>query len=175
MSRTFFVLSIKSKHFIIRWHHHCSLPTLILYTNCFSILHPFHKSFPVFLPVFHRIKMHLAICITVGVTGFEPAASRSQSECSTKLSYTPSNSAYQRQYPMRIKSKEDTTKDGTYNCSSFIVFVNCFVNHFLALLLCDVVLRFDFIHSMTHGCPIIYSKILTDVPRYRQKQNLCRD
>ena len=64
MSRTFFVLSVKSEHFIIRWHHHCSLSTLILDTNCFPILHSVHESFPVFLPVFHRIKMHLALCIS---------------------------------------------------------------------------------------------------------------
>ena len=51
---------------------------------------------------------------------------------------------------MRIKRKEDTAKDGTYNCSSFIVFVNCFVNHFLALLFCYKVLRFDFIHPVRH-------------------------
>ena len=51
---------------------------------------------------------------------------------------------------MRVKRKEDNAEDGTYNCSSFIVFVNCFVNHFLALLFGDVVLRFDFIHPVRH-------------------------
>ena len=59
MSRTFFVLSVKSEHFIIRWHHHCSISVLVLYTNCFPILNSFKKSFPVLLPVFHGIKMHL--------------------------------------------------------------------------------------------------------------------
>ena len=29
------------------------------------------------------------ICMQIGVTGFEPTAARSQSGCSTKLSYTP--------------------------------------------------------------------------------------
>ena len=51
---------------------------------------------------------------------------------------------------MRVKRKEDTAKDGTYNCSSFIVFVNCFVDHFLTLLLGDVVVRFDLIHPVRH-------------------------
>ena len=51
---------------------------------------------------------------------------------------------------MRIKRKEDTAEDGTYNCSSFIVFVNCFVDHLLALFFSDVVLRFDFIHPVRH-------------------------
>jgi len=51
---------------------------------------------------------------------------------------------------MRIKRKEDTAEDGTYNCSSFIVFVNCFVDHFLALFFSYVVLRFDLIHPVRH-------------------------
>ena len=51
---------------------------------------------------------------------------------------------------MRIKRMEDTAEDGTYNCSSFIVFVNRFVDHFLALLFGDVVLRFDLIHPVRH-------------------------
>ncbi len=51
---------------------------------------------------------------------------------------------------MRIKRKEYTAEDGTYNCSSFIVFVDCFVDHFLALLFGDVVLRFDLIHPVRH-------------------------
>ena len=51
---------------------------------------------------------------------------------------------------MRIKRKEDTAEDGTYNCSSFIVFVNCFVNHFLTLLFRYKVVRYDFIHPVRH-------------------------
>ena len=51
---------------------------------------------------------------------------------------------------MRVKRKEDTAENGTYNCSSFIVFVNRFVDHFLALLFGDVVLRFDLIHPVRH-------------------------
>ena len=51
---------------------------------------------------------------------------------------------------MRVKRKKDTAEDGTYNCSSFIVFVNRFIDHFLTLLLCDVVLRFDLIHPVRH-------------------------
>ena len=51
---------------------------------------------------------------------------------------------------MRVKRKEDNAEDGTYNCSSFIVLVNRFIDHFLALLLCDVVLRFDLIHPVRH-------------------------
>ena len=51
---------------------------------------------------------------------------------------------------MRIKRKEDTAEDGTYNCSSFIVFVNCFVDHLLALFFSNEVLRFDLIHPVRH-------------------------
>ena len=51
---------------------------------------------------------------------------------------------------MRVKRKEYATEYGTYNCSSFIVIVNCFVDHFLALFFSDVVLRFDLIHPVRH-------------------------
>ena len=51
---------------------------------------------------------------------------------------------------MRIKSKEDTTKNSTDDSSSFIMFIYCFVNHFLALLFRYKVLRFDFIHPVRH-------------------------
>ena len=51
---------------------------------------------------------------------------------------------------MRIKRKEDTTEDGTYNCSSFIVFVNSFVNHFLTLFFRYKAVRYDFIHPVRH-------------------------
>ena len=49
---------------------------------------------------------------------------------------------------MTIECQEDSTKDRAYNCSGFVVFVNCFLNHLLALLFSDVVLRFDFIHPV---------------------------
>jgi len=51
---------------------------------------------------------------------------------------------------MRIKCKEDTTKNGTDDSSSFIMFVNCFINHFLALFFRYKVLRFYFIHPVRH-------------------------
>ena len=51
---------------------------------------------------------------------------------------------------MRVKRKEYAAEYGTYNCSSFIVLVNCFVDHFLALLFSYVVLRFDLIHPVRH-------------------------
>ena len=51
---------------------------------------------------------------------------------------------------MTIECQEDSAKDRTYYCSSFIVFVDCFVDHFLALLFGDVVLRFDLIHPVRH-------------------------
>ena len=56
---------------------------------------------------------------------------------------------------MTIKCQKDSSKDRTYHCSSFIVFVDCFVDHFLTLLLGDVVFRFDLIHPVRHlgDCP----------------------
>ena len=51
---------------------------------------------------------------------------------------------------MRVKRKEDTTEDGTYNCSSFIMFINCFINHFLTLLFRYKVVRYDLIHPVRH-------------------------
>ena len=56
---------------------------------------------------------------------------------------------------MTIECQEYCTKDRTDNCSSFVVFVDCFINHLLALLFSDVVLRFNFIHPVRHlgDCP----------------------
>ena len=51
---------------------------------------------------------------------------------------------------MAIKCQENSSKDRTYYCSGFIMFVDCFVDHFLALLFGDVVLRFDLIHPVRH-------------------------
>ena len=51
---------------------------------------------------------------------------------------------------MRIKRKEYPTKNGTYDCSSFIMFVNCFINHFLTLLFGYKVVRYDLIHPVRH-------------------------
>ena len=51
---------------------------------------------------------------------------------------------------MTIECQEDSTKDRAYNRSGFVVFVNCFIDHFLALLFSDVVLRFDLIHPVRH-------------------------
>ena len=51
---------------------------------------------------------------------------------------------------MTIECQKYATKDRTYYGSSFIVFVNCFVDHFLALLFGYVVLRFDLIHPVRH-------------------------
>jgi len=51
---------------------------------------------------------------------------------------------------MRIKRKEDTTENSTDDSSSFIMFVNCFVNHFLTLLFRYKVVRYDFIHPVGH-------------------------
>ena len=51
---------------------------------------------------------------------------------------------------MTIECQENPAKDRTYHCSSFIMFVDCFVDHFLALLFGDVVLRFDLIHPVRH-------------------------
>jgi len=51
---------------------------------------------------------------------------------------------------MTIKCQNNSTKDRTNKCSSFIVFVDCFVYHFLTLLLSDVVFRFDLIHPVRH-------------------------
>ena len=83
------MVSVHAYEFIIRWCHYCSISVLILYTYCLSFLHSVHQSFPVLLPVFHRIKVHSCSMYAIGVKGFEPSATRSQSECSTKLSLTP--------------------------------------------------------------------------------------
>ena len=79
------MVSVHAYEFIIRWCHYCSISVLVLYTYCLSILHSVHQSFPVLLPVFHRIKVHSCSMYAIGVKGFEPSATRSQSECSTKL------------------------------------------------------------------------------------------
>jgi len=51
---------------------------------------------------------------------------------------------------MRIKRKEYPTKNSTYNSGSFVMFVNCFINHFLTLLFRYKVIRYDFIHPVRH-------------------------
>ena len=61
---------------------------------------------------------------------------------------------------MTIECQEDSTKDRAYNCSGFVVFVNCFVNHLLALLFSDVVLRFDFIHPVRHLASYSWGQVL---------------
>ena len=52
------MVSVHAYEFLIRWCHYCSISVLILYTYCLSVLHSVHQSFPVLLPVFHRIKVH---------------------------------------------------------------------------------------------------------------------
>ena len=52
------MVRVHAYEFIIRWNHNCSISVHILYTYCFSVLHSVHQSFPVLLPVFHRIKVH---------------------------------------------------------------------------------------------------------------------
>jgi len=51
---------------------------------------------------------------------------------------------------MRIKREEYSTKNGTYNSGSFVMFINCFINHFLTLLFRYKVVRYDFIHPVRH-------------------------
>jgi len=51
---------------------------------------------------------------------------------------------------MRIKCKEYPTKNGTYNSGSFVMLINCFINHFLTLLFRYKVVRYDFIHPVRH-------------------------
>ena len=52
------MVRVHAYEFIIRWCHYCSISVLILYTYCLSVLYSVHQSFPVLLPVFHRIKVH---------------------------------------------------------------------------------------------------------------------
>ena len=52
------MVRVHAYEFIIRWNHHCSISVRILHTYCFSVLYSVHQSFPVLLPVFHRIKVH---------------------------------------------------------------------------------------------------------------------
>ena len=67
------MVSVHAYEFIIRWNHHCSFPFIVLYTYCLSVLHSVHQSFPVLLPVFHRIKVHSCSMYAIGVKGFEPS------------------------------------------------------------------------------------------------------
>ena len=52
------MVCIHAYEFIIRWCHYCPISVLILHTYCLSVLHSVHQCFPMFLPVFHRIKVH---------------------------------------------------------------------------------------------------------------------
>ena len=87
------MICVQAYDFIIRWNHYCSISVLVLYTYRLSILHSFKKSFPILFPMFHSVKFH-KIDMVIGVTGFEPATSCSQSRRATKLRYTPLNVPY---------------------------------------------------------------------------------
>ena len=51
---------------------------------------------------------------------------------------------------MRIKNQKNTPKNSTDDSSSFIMFINCFINHFLTLLFRYKVVRYDLIHPVRH-------------------------
>lgn len=79
---------------IVSGHHHCRVTVFVYYTKYFPVLYPLYKLVPVLLKLFYREYFHQFLVVDLFIgddpiekTGFEPAATRSQSESSTKLSY----------------------------------------------------------------------------------------
>ena len=77
------MVCVQAYEFIIRWNHHCSFPFIVFNTYSLSILHSFKKSFPILLPVFHRIKVHSCNMYAIGVRGIEPPTYASQKHRAT--------------------------------------------------------------------------------------------
>ena len=83
------MVPIHAYEFIIRRHHYSGIFS-VCHSNVFTLFYSCHQFIPILLPVFHRVNFHNKISkMQVGMIGFEPTATRSQSECSTKLSYIP--------------------------------------------------------------------------------------
>ena len=87
------MVRVHAYEFIIRWNHHCSISVRILHTYCFSVLYSVHQSFPVLLPVFHRIKVHSCSMYAIGVRGIEPPTYASQKRRATSALHPVKNAS----------------------------------------------------------------------------------